>query len=192
MEDEGHAIQPSGKLLALVQDKLRQRELYARAGLPQPEFTQCDEPGAEAFEQFGYPLVQKARKGGYDGRGVAIIGGPEKLDSLLPVPSILERKVDLEKELAVVVARGLDGSIATYPLVEMDVDPEATETTPPADAGETPPEQATTENGDAEAATDTAELTAALVDAGPRRGVAHRHRCRRWRLDPDLRRRPQT
>lgn len=125
LESEGHAIRPSGKLLALVQDKLRQRDLYAKAGLPQPEYVQCDEPGAEAFEKFGYPLVQKSRKGGYDGRGVAIIKGPEDLPNLLPVPSLLERKVDIEKELAVVVARGLDGSIAAYPLVEMEVDPEA-------------------------------------------------------------------
>jgi len=125
LESEGHAIRPSGKLLALVQDKLLQRQLYGRAGLPQPEYVQCDDPGPEAFAEFGYPLVQKARKGGYDGRGVAVISSVDDLGDLLPVPSILERKVDLVKELAVVVARGIDGSIAAYPLVEMEVDPKA-------------------------------------------------------------------
>lgn len=125
LESEGHVIRPSGKLLALVQDKLLQRRLYGQAGLPQPEYVQCDDPGPEAFEQFGYPLVQKARKGGYDGRGVAVISSPDDLGNLLPVPSILERKVDIEKELAVVVARGLDGAVAAYPLVEMEVDPKA-------------------------------------------------------------------
>ena len=124
LEAEGHSIRPSGKLLELVQDKLLQRELYAKAGLPQPEYARCDEPGPEAFESFGYPLVQKARKGGYDGRGVAILSGPEDAGSALAVPSLFERKIDIEKELAIVVARGLDGAIAAYPLVEMDVDPE--------------------------------------------------------------------
>ena len=124
LEAEGHVIRPSGKLLELVQDKLLQRDLYANAGIPQPEYARCDEPGPEAFEAFGYPLVQKARKGGYDGRGVAIIEGPEQANSALAGPSLLERKIDIEKELAIVVARGLDGAIACYPLVEMEVDPE--------------------------------------------------------------------
>lgn len=124
LEAEGRAIRPSGKLLELVQDKLLQRDLYANAGIPQPEYVRCDDPGPEAFAAFGYPLVQKARTGGYDGRGVAILAGPEQADSALAAPSLLERKVDIEKELAIVVARGLDGAIACYPLVEMEVDPQ--------------------------------------------------------------------
>jgi len=125
LEDEGRLIRPSARLLAVVQDKLEQRRRFAAAGLPQPEFDACDEPSPAAFQAFGYPLVQKARRGGYDGRGVALVRAANDLDRMLRTPSLLERLVPIEKELAVLVARSPSGDTRVYPLVEMVVDPEA-------------------------------------------------------------------
>ena len=68
--------------------------------------------------------MQKARSGGYDGRGVSIVEGPDD-PGILTCPSFLEGKVDIEKELAVVVALAPDGSTAVYPCVEMVFDPRA-------------------------------------------------------------------
>jgi 5-(carboxyamino)imidazole ribonucleotide synthase len=125
LESEGHRIHPSPSLLAEIQDKVRQKRLLTGAGIPTAEFAETAQPSAAAFSDFGYPLVQKARRGGYDGRGVAILQGAEHLDRLLPVPSLVERFVPAEKELAVVVARGLDGGTVCYPVVEMTFRPEA-------------------------------------------------------------------
>jgi 5-(carboxyamino)imidazole ribonucleotide synthase len=63
--------------------------------------------------------VQKARRGGYDGRGVAVMRDAEAFAGHLPVPSLIERFVEAEKELAVLVVRGLDGDCRCYPAVEM-------------------------------------------------------------------------
>ena len=125
LESEGHRIHPSPSLLAEIQDKVRQKHLLTGAGIPTAEFVETEQPSAAAFSDFGYPLVQKARRGGYDGRGVAILHGAEQLERLLPVPSVVERFVPAEKELAVVVARGLDGETVCYPVVEMTFRPEA-------------------------------------------------------------------
>ncbi|MGD2081730.1 MAG: 5-(carboxyamino)imidazole ribonucleotide synthase [Chromatiales bacterium] len=119
LEAEGHRIHPSPALLAEIQDKLRQKRRLVEAGIPTAEFVEADRPSAERFEEFGYPLVQKVRRGGYDGRGVAIVHTGDDADRLIPVPSLLERFVAAEKELAVIVARGRDGDTRCFPVVEM-------------------------------------------------------------------------
>lgn len=121
---QGHVILPDPALLALIQDKLKQKQRYAAAGIPTADFIPMDQPSPEAFRQFGYPLVQKARRGGYDGRGVAILHSEADFDRHLPTPSLLERLVDTDKELAVMVVRAQDGEVRCYPVVEMVFDPE--------------------------------------------------------------------
>ena len=68
--------------------------------------------------------MQKARTGGYDGRGVAMLG-PAPRPGPLACPSYPEELIAFERELAVVVARAPDGSTAVYPCVEMVFDPRA-------------------------------------------------------------------
>lgn len=121
---EGRAIDPSPELLALVQDKLRQKEALAAAGIAVAPFCAMPQPDAERCAEFGYPLVQKARRGGYDGRGVAVLRTPEDFARHLPVPSLIERFIPAVKELAVMVARGRDGDCRCYPPVEMRMCPE--------------------------------------------------------------------
>ncbi len=119
LEHEGHRVRPSPRVLALVQDKLTQKQTLADAGIATAPFIPMPEPSPEAFAAFGYPLVQKARRGGYDGRGVSIMKTAADYRLRLPVPSLIERFVPAEKELAVLVARGLDGDCRCYPAVEM-------------------------------------------------------------------------
>ncbi|MCU0834426.1 MAG: 5-(carboxyamino)imidazole ribonucleotide synthase [Chromatiaceae bacterium] len=119
LEREGRSIHPSPRLLADIQDKLRQKRLLAAAGIPTAGFVEVEGDKRAAFSRFGYPLVQKARRGGYDGRGVAVLKSEADFDAYLPVPSLVERFVPAEKELAVLVARGRDGDTRCYPVVEM-------------------------------------------------------------------------
>jgi 5-(carboxyamino)imidazole ribonucleotide synthase len=119
LEREGHQIHPSPQVLALIQDKLTQKQVFAAAEIPTAPFIAMPEPNAADFAAFGYPLVQKARRGGYDGRGVAILRSAADFPQHLPLPSLLERFIPASKELAVLVARGRDGECRTYPVVEM-------------------------------------------------------------------------
>jgi 5-(carboxyamino)imidazole ribonucleotide synthase len=121
---EGHRIFPCPGLLADIQDKLRQKQVLADAGIPSAGFVPADAPDPAAFAAFGYPLVQKARRGGYDGRGVQVMRTAADFEKHLPVPSLLERFVQSRLELAVMVARGLDGATVAYPPVEMCMRPE--------------------------------------------------------------------
>lgn len=119
LEREGRCIHPSPRLLAEIQDKLRQKRLLAAADIPTAGFVEVEGDERAAFARFGYPLVQKARRGGYDGRGVAVLKSAADFNAYLPVPSLVERFVPADKELAVLVARGRDGDTRSYPVVEM-------------------------------------------------------------------------
>lgn len=118
-------IHPSPELLETIQDKFRQRTVLREAGLPVPSFTLLEEDTPSAFRTFGFPLVQKARFGGYDGKGVAILKGEEDFPKRLQGPSFLERYVPIARELSVLVARSTTGEIRVYPVVEMLFEPKA-------------------------------------------------------------------
>lgn len=122
--DEGFSILPSPHLLALIQNKLTQKQLLADKGIATGKFIGLEQPTPTALAEFGYPLVQKAQRGGYDGRGVEIFHDETRPARILPVPSLLEEYIDCEKELAVIVARGTGGQVRVYPVVEMVFDAE--------------------------------------------------------------------
>jgi 5-(carboxyamino)imidazole ribonucleotide synthase len=125
LEAQGHRIVPSPSLLAVVQDKLLQKEKLHAAGIPTSPFQAVDAPDARTLADFGLPLVQKARRGGYDGRGVAVFKDVVVEERVLPVPSLVERFVDYRCELAVLVARGGGGEVRAWPAVEMVFDERA-------------------------------------------------------------------
>jgi len=121
LKSEGLTILPDPDTLALVQDKGLQKEFYAKHNLPTSLFV-CYENEAkikEAIESgtLAYPFVQKVRKGGYDGQGVSVIRSSE--DRLLTGPSICEKMVDIDKEIAVITARNSAGEVRCFPAVEM-------------------------------------------------------------------------
>ncbi|MCG6965192.1 MAG: 5-(carboxyamino)imidazole ribonucleotide synthase [Chromatiaceae bacterium] len=123
LEAEGHRIYPRPQLLATIQDKYRQKQFLRDAGIPTSEFIDMPRPDAAAFARFGYPLVQKARRGGYDGRGVVVMADEGGFANHLPVPGFVERFVEADKELAVLVARNVAGECRVYPTVEMRFHP---------------------------------------------------------------------
>ena len=119
LETEGHRIYPRPELLATIQDKFAQKSFLRNAGIPTSEFFDMPRPDAAACADFGYPLVQKARRGGYDGRGVVVMRDQAGFADHLTVPSYVERFVQADKELAVMVARNVSGECRAYPTVEM-------------------------------------------------------------------------
>jgi 5-(carboxyamino)imidazole ribonucleotide synthase len=125
LEREGKAIYPAPASLEIIQDKLAQKQFLAARGIPVAPFlpvhTQADIE--QAIERWGYPLVLKARRDAYDGRGNARLNGPEDIESALDKLGgrdlYVERGLDLAKELGVMVARNLRGETAAHPVVEM-------------------------------------------------------------------------
>lgn len=119
LEREGHRILPRPSVLAVIQDKLKQKQFLRDSGIPTSDFEDMPSADPAAFAAFGYPLVHKARRGGYDGRGVAVMPDESAFDSHLPGPGYVERFVEATKELAVLVARNRQGECRVYPAVEM-------------------------------------------------------------------------
>ncbi|MEV4277011.1 5-(carboxyamino)imidazole ribonucleotide synthase [Actinoplanes xinjiangensis] len=121
LEAEGVKIFPGSKALVFAQDKGMMRERLAALGAPVPRWrrvTTSEE--IEAFAAGSWPVVAKATRGGYDGRGVWMVGSREAADDLVStgIPLIVEEKVPLRRELAALVARSPFGQVAAYPVVE--------------------------------------------------------------------------
>lgn len=123
-EAAGHTVHPGSSTLAVAADKAAQRAALVDAGLPVPDhgYATTVEEVAAFGEQFGWPLVVKAARGGYDGRGVWWLGHADEAAPVLDglpegVPLVVEPVLDLAAELAVQVARTPDGRTVTYPAV---------------------------------------------------------------------------
>ena len=121
-------VWPSADTMLLVQDKLVQKQTFARADVPTTAFaeiTSADD--LHAFgESHGYPFVVKTRKYGYDGYGNATVKRATEIDMVWrrfmegeePRPLMAEAFVTFTKELAVMVARNRRGETAVYPCVQ--------------------------------------------------------------------------
>ncbi len=126
LEATGHALRPGAGTVALAQDKRRQRQLLGNLGFPVPPHRPVDAPAdlLKFGAAYGWPVVAKAGRGGYDGRGVWVLDGPEEAEDLLArvnpaaVELLVETWVPIERELAVLVARRPAGEVVAYPLVE--------------------------------------------------------------------------
>lgn len=122
LADSRHQLWPAVTTIALVQDKLQQKQAFAQAGLPVPRFAPA--PTMDAIERFGFPAVLKKRRNSYDGKGNATLSVPgdlaaawAKLDGSREALYV-EAFCDFSLELAIIVTRSQDGKVARYPVVE--------------------------------------------------------------------------
>lgn len=125
LQEKGHKIYPSPKVLEIIQDKSKQKQMLDKNKIPTARWEKVVGSLENTVSNFGYPVVQKASKGGYDGRGVHIIKTPQDLSNALKTDSFIEELIDFEVELAVMVARSLTGDVKCYPVVEMGFDTNA-------------------------------------------------------------------
>jgi 5-(carboxyamino)imidazole ribonucleotide synthase len=133
---KGVAVRPHPDALLHAQDKLVMRRRLSAMGLPVPAFAEITEPEqVDAFAaEHGWPVVLKAVRGGYDGRGVWFLPAPNSAEArsaaapphgdlvreLLGAgtPLLVEEAVAMRRELAAQVARSPFGQAAAWPVVE--------------------------------------------------------------------------
>ena len=117
-------VHPSAVSLEAAQDRLNEKTLFRRLGIPTPRFEAIDEGAdlARAVERVGLPAVLKTRRMGYDGRGQRVLSGPAHLAPALAALGgralLLEQHIPFQRELSIIAVRGRSGELAFYPPIE--------------------------------------------------------------------------
>lgn len=121
LEAEGVAVAPGSASCRFAFDKADSRARLDDLGFPVPRFEiVSDAAGIVGFgDRYGWPVMAKAARGGYDGRGVSVVepGDEAAAAALLGPVIVVEELVDFDQELAIMVARRPNGDSVTYPLV---------------------------------------------------------------------------
>jgi 5-(carboxyamino)imidazole ribonucleotide synthase len=125
LEKEGVLVYPQPRVIRLIQDKGLQKQFFKENDIPTAEFQIISSAEQLKESTIPFPYIQKLRRDGYDGKGVYKVVDESYLDKAFTEPSLIERWVDFEKEIAVIVARNEKGDIETFPMVEMEFNPEA-------------------------------------------------------------------
>ncbi|GAB3722534.1 5-(carboxyamino)imidazole ribonucleotide synthase [Spirosoma lituiforme] len=128
LEREGKRVFPQPSVIRIIQDKRLQKQFYRDHNLPTADFiltdTRADVALLDIQQPDFLPAFHKLGRDGYDGRGVQRIASVADVGKAFDAPGVLEKAVDFEKELAVIVARNERGEMQTFPTVEMVFHPE--------------------------------------------------------------------
>ena len=126
LEEAGHHLYPGSATIGMVQDKLIQKQALSNVDIPVTPFAAVSskEEIEQQAEELGWPLVLKARRNGYDGKGNATLKSAADIDDAWNKLDGDKRELYVEGfckftgELAVMVTRRADGEIVNYPVVE--------------------------------------------------------------------------
>ncbi len=125
LEKAGKKVFPQPSIIELIQDKRKQKQFFKDHQIPTADFILVENK-AEILNHESYlPAVNKLGREGYDGRGVQMLRNKHDLSKAFDAPGLLEKLIDFEKEISVIVSRNETGEIATFPAVEMVFHPEA-------------------------------------------------------------------
>lgn len=118
------SVYPPPPIVAIAQDRLEEKRLFESLSIPTAPFAVVDKRAdlERIGDALGWPVVLKARRLGYDGRGQRVVTNAAGLlagwDDLGRVPAIAEGWVDFERELSLIAVRGAGDAEAYYPLTE--------------------------------------------------------------------------
>lgn len=124
LEAAGFNVHPQPAALLFAQDKMQMRLRLSEFTNALPAFRQVKTAaeGAAFGEEFGWPIVLKVARGGYDGRGVWICSDEaavaEAMQSDVTAIWLVEEKIAFKRELSAQVARSVNGEMVFYPIVE--------------------------------------------------------------------------
>jgi len=124
LESEGVKIYPKPSALRTIKNKIKQKEFYTNHSIPTSPYQvtgSMEELKSKA--EGALPAVHKIGEGGYDGKGVQILLAKDDLSKGFDAPSVLEKLVDIHKEISQIVAINEKGETALYPPVDMVFEP---------------------------------------------------------------------
>lgn len=123
LQRAGVKVFPQPDVIEVVQDKRLQKQFYQQHNIPTAPFFLIDSP-RQLWQYVDYlPAVLKLGKGGYDGRGVMLLQDTTDFKKAFQGPCVLEHFAEIQKEVAIIVARSTKGEIRCFPPVEMVFDP---------------------------------------------------------------------
>ncbi|OIQ97518.1 N5-carboxyaminoimidazole ribonucleotide synthase [mine drainage metagenome] len=123
LESEGVKIYPKPSAIRIIKNKIKQKEFYQQHEIPSSDFVVTQNQNELNDHHHFFPAVHKLAEGGYDGKGVQVIKDKTHVSKGFDAHSVLEKMVNIKKELAVIVAMNDKGETAVYPPAEMIFDP---------------------------------------------------------------------
>lgn len=124
LKKENKIVYPQPQVLKIVQDKSLQKEFYFKNNIPSTPFRIFN--SKDEIKKFlskegrSYPFIWKSSKMGYDGYGVKVIDNNNSIEDIPDKHCIIEDKVEIKKELSVMVVSRPSGELINYPVVEME------------------------------------------------------------------------
>lgn len=122
LEQEGLTILPNTAALKIIKSKILQKQFYQQNQIPSSDFVITQNKQELQQHTDFLPAAHKLAMGGYDGKGVQLLRKADDISLGFNEPSVLEKLVDIKKEIAIIVAVGIDGEKAIYPPVDMVFD----------------------------------------------------------------------
>lgn len=122
---KGKKVFPQPEIIELIQDKRTQKQFYKSKGIPTADFILTESRDDVRKNAHLLPAVHKLGKEGYDGRGVQMIRTGRDVEKAFEAPGVLEKLIDFDKEIAVIVSRNESNQLSSFPPVEMVFHPEA-------------------------------------------------------------------
>ncbi|ANI89872.1 5-(carboxyamino)imidazole ribonucleotide synthase [Arachidicoccus ginsenosidimutans] len=119
LEQQGVRVYPKPSAIRTIKNKIVQKEFYKSNGIPSPEFIVTNSKEELAKQEGFLPAVHKLGEGGYDGKGVEVIRSKADIDRGFDAPAVLEKMIEIQKEIAVIVAKSDSGDLAVFPATEM-------------------------------------------------------------------------
>jgi 5-(carboxyamino)imidazole ribonucleotide synthase len=119
LESEGVRIYPKPSALSIIKNKILQKQFYVSINVPSPSFIITQNKNEIEHHPDFLPGAHKIAMGGYDGRGVIIIKDEKDITNAFDAPAVLEKLIDIKKEISLIVAINEAGETALYPPVEM-------------------------------------------------------------------------
>lgn len=123
LEAEGVKIFPKPAVIKTIKNKILQKEFYKQHEIPFPAFLTTQNLQELRNNKSFLPAVHKIAQGGYDGRGVQLLQNENEMEKGFDAPAILEKMVNIKKEISVIVAINEKGETAVFPPAEMVFDP---------------------------------------------------------------------
>lgn len=123
LEKEGVKIYPSPASLRIIKNKVIQKKFYKENNIPTSDFVITNKKLEVLNYEHLFPAVHKIGVGGYDGKGVVIIKNRDDTNNAFDVEAVLEKIVQIDKEISLIIAVSNKGEKVFYPPVEMVFDP---------------------------------------------------------------------